>query len=88
MVIVLTSFAILLFTLAIVGIWSSRFGKLILRDKVLGKLTFKGSESTLDLGCGKGLLLIETAKRTPDGKATGADLGIKPLNIVTLHKWL
>jgi arsenite methyltransferase len=79
MVIVLASFAILLFTLAIVGMWSSRFGKLILRDKVLGKLNFKGSESTLDLGCGKGLLLIEAAKRTPDGKATGADLWDKTL---------
>ena len=79
MVIVLSSFAILLFTLAIVGMWSSRFGKLILRDKVLGKLNFKGSESTLDLGCGNGLLLIEAAKRTPDGKATGADLWDKTL---------
>jgi arsenite methyltransferase len=79
MVIVFTCFAILLFTTAIAGIWTSRFGKLILRDKVFSRLNFKGSEKTLDLGCGKGLLLIEAAKRTPDGRATGADLWDKTL---------
>jgi arsenite methyltransferase len=60
--------------IAFVGIWSSRLGKLKLRDKVLSKLNFKGSESILDIGCGRGLLLIEAAKKVPNGKATGVDL--------------
>jgi arsenite methyltransferase len=77
MAIVFTTLAVLLFTISIAGIWTSRYGKLILRDKVFNILTFNGSESTLDIGCGKGLLLIETAKRTPNGKATGADLWAK-----------
>jgi arsenite methyltransferase len=79
MVIIFALLAVLMFSLSIVGIWSSRYGKLILRDKVLSKLSFNGSESTLDIGCGKGLLLIETAKRTSTGKATGADLWDKTL---------
>jgi len=73
-VIVFASFGLLFFTMAIVGIWSSRYGKLILRDKVLSKLNFKGSEKILDLGCGKGLLIIEAAKKIQGGKAVGADL--------------
>jgi SAM-dependent methyltransferase len=72
--IALSSFGILLIILAITGIWSSRFGKLKLRDKVLEKLNFNGSESILDLGCGRGLLLVEAAKRIPKGKAIGADI--------------
>jgi arsenite methyltransferase len=77
--IVFSTLAAFMFALSIAGIWSSRYGKLILRDKVLSLLTFNGSESTLDIGCGKGLLLIEAAKRTPNGKATGADLWDKTL---------
>jgi arsenite methyltransferase len=71
---VLLLFGILLISLAVSGIWSSRYGKIILRDKVMSKLSFKGSETVLDIGCGKGLLLIEAAKRIPQGKAVGADL--------------
>jgi arsenite methyltransferase len=77
--IVFALLGILLITMAISGIWSSRYGKLILRDKVLSKLNFKGNETVLDLGCGKGLLLIEAAKRIPKGKAIGADLWEKTL---------
>jgi arsenite methyltransferase len=71
---VLGSIALLFIFMASVGIWSSRFGKFILRDKVLSKLNFKDTETILDLGCGRGLLLIEAAKRLSRGKAVGADL--------------
>jgi SAM-dependent methyltransferase len=70
--IILASTSILFIFIAIVGIWSSKFGKLILRDIVLSKLNFKGTETVLDLGCGKGLLLIGAAKKIPLGKAIGA----------------
>jgi ubiquinone/menaquinone biosynthesis C-methylase UbiE len=70
---------VFLLTTSLAGIWSSRKGKLILRDKVMSLLRFKGNETVLDLGCGKGLLLIEAAKRLPEGKAIGADLWDKTL---------
>jgi ubiquinone/menaquinone biosynthesis C-methylase UbiE len=72
--IVFALIAVISLTLAITGIWSSRFGKFILRDAVLRKLNFKGNEAILDIGCGRGLLLIEAAKRIPNGKAVGADI--------------
>jgi SAM-dependent methyltransferase len=72
--IILFSIAVLFLFIDFVGIWSSRYGKLKLKDKVLSKLNFQGSESILDIGCGRGLLLVEAAKHIPKGKATGVDL--------------
>ena len=40
----------------------------------LDGLGLAGTEHTLDLGCGRGLVLIETAKRVPDGHAEGVDI--------------
>jgi arsenite methyltransferase len=62
-------FAVLVF----VGVWSSRVGKLLLRDKIFSKLKLKGDETVLDIGCGRGLLLIRAAKNLTSGKAIGAD---------------
>lgn len=75
----LVALGVFLLTTSLAGIWSSRKGKLILRDKVMSLVRFKGNETVLDLGCGKGLLLIEAAKRLPKGKAIGADLWDKTL---------
>jgi SAM-dependent methyltransferase len=55
-------------------IWSSRFGKMHARDKLLVGLNLRGDETVLDLGCGRGLLLIGAAKRVPQGHAIGIDL--------------
>lgn len=54
--------------------WSSRVAKLKLRDELLDSLALKGDEKVLDVGCGRGLLLIGAAKRLPKGKATGIDI--------------
>jgi arsenite methyltransferase len=37
-------------------------------------LRLRGDESVLDVGCGRGLLLIGAARRLPRGKAVGIDL--------------
>ena len=52
----------------------SKFFKVRLRDKLVGSLKLKGTERVLDMGCGRGLLLIGLAKRLPHGRAIGIDL--------------
>jgi arsenite methyltransferase len=54
--------------------WSSRTGKLKLRDELLDSLGLKGEEKVLDAGCGRGLMAIGAAKRLKAGKATGVDV--------------
>ncbi len=53
--------------------WSSRTGKLQLRDTLLDSLALSGDEKVLDAGCGRGLLTVGAAKRLKAGKATGID---------------
>jgi arsenite methyltransferase len=53
---------------------SSRAGKLTERDRLLDQLPWRGDERALDVGCGRGLLLIGAAKRLTTGRAVGLDL--------------
>jgi arsenite methyltransferase len=53
---------------------SSRRGKLLERDRILDGLGLAGDEAVLDVGCGRGLLLIGAAKRLARGRATGVDV--------------
>ena len=53
---------------------SSRAGKLTERDRLLDELPWRGDERVLDVGCGRGLLLIGAAKRLTTGRAVGLDL--------------
>ncbi len=55
-------------------VWSSRTGKLALRDQLLDSLALQGEEKVLDAGCGRGLLTVGAAKRLKTGKATGVDV--------------
>jgi arsenite methyltransferase len=55
-------------------IWSSRTGKLQVRDRLLDSLDLQGGEKVLDAGCGRGLMVIGAAKRLKTGKATGIDV--------------
>jgi arsenite methyltransferase len=55
-------------------LWSSRAGKLKLRDTLLDSLALKGDEKVLDAGCGLGLMSIGAAKRLKTGKVTGVDV--------------
>jgi SAM-dependent methyltransferase len=59
---------------AAVMIWSSRVGKLRVRDRVLSALEFRGDEKVLDVGCGRGLFLIGAARRLTSGRGTGVDI--------------
>ncbi|MEP6764096.1 MAG: class I SAM-dependent methyltransferase [Gemmatimonadaceae bacterium] len=55
-------------------IWQSRIGKILERERLLGKLTWKGNEQVVDVGCGRGLMLVGAAKRLTSGRATGIDI--------------
>jgi SAM-dependent methyltransferase len=52
----------------------SRVGKLRHRDRMLAKVSWTGDETVLDVGAGRGLLLIGAAKRLTIGYATGIDI--------------
>jgi arsenite methyltransferase len=52
----------------------SLYGKFKFRDRMLNMITWKGDEQALDIGTGKGLLMIGAAKRLTTGKSTGIDI--------------
>jgi SAM-dependent methyltransferase len=49
-------------------------GKLRIWRRELDLADLKGDERLLDLGCGRGAVLVEAAKRLPRGQAVGVDL--------------
>lgn len=54
-----------------------RFGKFVHRERMLNSVAWKGNEHVLDVGTGRGLLLIGAAKKLCDGQATGIDIWSK-----------
>ena len=59
---------------ATIMFWSSRIGKLRVRDRLIASLHWTGAEQVLDVGCGSGLALIGAAKRLTTGRAIGIDI--------------
>jgi arsenite methyltransferase len=55
-------------------LYFSKVEKLKERDKLLNLVRWSGRELVLDVGCGRGLMLIGAAKRLSSGKAIGIDL--------------
>ena len=53
---------------------SSRFGKIKARDSLLHGVAIKANDTILDVGCGRGLLLMGAAKRATNGRAIGIDI--------------
>jgi SAM-dependent methyltransferase len=54
--------------------WYSKIGKLRQRERLLDLISWRGDETVLDVGCGRGLLLIGAARRLTSGKAIGVDI--------------
>lgn len=59
---------------AVLMVWSSRFGKRRVVRRMLDGLALPPDARVLDVGCGRGLVLIEAARRVPQGRAVGVDL--------------
>jgi len=55
-------------------VWSSRVAKLRERVHIVDGLVLGGDERVLDVGCGRGLLLVEVARRLTTGRVIGVDV--------------
>lgn len=55
-------------------LWYSKIGKVRTRERLLDLVVWAGDEAVLDIGCGRGLMLIGAAKRLRNGRAIGIDL--------------
>jgi SAM-dependent methyltransferase len=54
--------------------YTTRRGKFVEWDAILDDLHLAGGEQVLDLGCGRGAVLVAVARRLSTGQVTGADL--------------
>ena len=72
-----------LFMLFVCGsyLYYVKIGKLHRRDKMLSMIDWKGNENVLDIGTGRGLLMIGAAKKLIQGKSIGIDIW----NSVDMH---
>jgi arsenite methyltransferase len=55
-------------------VYWSKVVKIKERDSVLDQIQWKGNERVLDVGCGRGLMLIGAARRLTSGRAIGIDI--------------
>jgi SAM-dependent methyltransferase len=53
---------------------SSLYGKRLLLRRMVTALALRGDERVLDVGCGRGMLLLEAAHAVPHGRANALDL--------------
>jgi SAM-dependent methyltransferase len=55
-------------------VYTTRSGKFREWDALLTQLQLTGAEQVLDMGCGRGAVLLLAAQRLPRGRAVGVDL--------------
>jgi arsenite methyltransferase len=56
------------------GLYTSRRGKFVVWAELLDQLRLRGDERILDLGCGRGAVLLLAAQRLTTGQAFGVDI--------------
>src|SRR5437588_11553201 len=54
-------------------VYTTRAGKFRVWAELLDGLQLRGDERLLDIGCGRGAVLLMAAQRLPAGRAVGAD---------------
>jgi SAM-dependent methyltransferase len=59
---------------AVCGLYTSRRGKFVVWAELLNQLQLRGDERILDLGCGRGAVLLLAAQRLTTGRAAGVDI--------------
>ena len=55
-------------------IYATKAGKFEVWNRILDDMRLHGDETVLDMGCGRGAVLLAVAKRLPRGRAIGVDL--------------
>jgi arsenite methyltransferase len=55
-------------------VYTTRVGKFAVWAELLDRLELKGDERLLDIGCGRGAVLLMAAQRLPRGRAVGVDV--------------
>jgi arsenite methyltransferase len=55
-------------------LYTTRRGKFRVWAELLGRLQLHGDEQVLDMGCGRGAVLLMVATLLPGGRATGVDI--------------
>lgn len=55
-------------------VYTTRSGKFLAWNELLEGVKLRGDEHVLDLGCGRGAVLLLAAQRVPAGRASGIDL--------------
>jgi len=68
------SFAAVFTLQAALMLWTSLVGKRVAARQLLAQAGLRGDERVLDVGCGRGLLLLGAAQLLPRGRAVGLDL--------------
>ena len=58
-------------------LWESLVTKIISREVILDKLHWTGAEVVLDVGCGRGLMVVAAARRLTTGRAMGIDIWLQ-----------
>jgi SAM-dependent methyltransferase len=66
--------ALLLTACAGLGLYASRRGKFQVWSELIDQLDLKGDEQILDMGCGRGAVLLLAAQQLMTGRAVGVDL--------------
>jgi len=62
------------FLIAGIYVYFTRAGKFAVWADLLDRLELKGDERLLDIGCGRGAVLLMAAQRLPRGRAVGIDV--------------
>jgi SAM-dependent methyltransferase len=55
-------------------VYATRVGKFAVWARLLRELRLEGDETLLDMGCGRGAVLLAAARRLPRGRVVGVDL--------------
>jgi arsenite methyltransferase len=66
--------AVSLVGMACYMVWYSKVGKVRGRERLLELVPWSDGDAVLDVGCGRGLLLVAAARRVAHGRAVGVDL--------------
>jgi arsenite methyltransferase len=54
--------------------YTTRHGKFIEWERILDRTPLRGDEVVLDIGCGRGAVLVAVARRLTTGRVTGVDI--------------